>query len=363
MTSLSKRKFNICLISDQLSDGGAERCAANLSIFFEENHYSVTHVVIVDRITYDYKGEVFNLGKLTNSNVFFRKIKKAYTLKKFFDKNKFDFIIDFRFKNSFLQELITTKFIYNTKTIFTIHSYVLEWYFPKSVFFAKLIFNKTKLVAVSEGIGNAIQLKYGFKNVTKIYNPIHFESINKLKEEPISIDYDYIVAVGRLEKIKQFDVLITAYHQSKLHESNVKLIILGEGQEKSNLEQLINSLQLSQDILLMGFIENPYPYIKNSKYLVMTSRNEGFPMVLIESLACQTPVISYDMHSGPSEIIKHRSNGILVKNQDIEMLVSSMKEMYSDSALYNKCKENSLQSVSEFSLERIGNQWIRFLSK
>ena len=66
MTSSSKRKFNICLISDQLSDGGAERCAANLSIFFEENHCSVTHVVIVDRITYNYKGQVFNLGKLTN---------------------------------------------------------------------------------------------------------------------------------------------------------------------------------------------------------------------------------------------------------------------------------------------------------
>lgn len=363
MTSSSKRKFNICLISDQLSDGGAERCAANLSIFFEENHCSVTHVVIVDRITYNYKGQVFNLGKLTNSNVLFRKFKKAYILKKFLRENKFDFIIDFRFKNSFLQEWILTKFVYNTKTIFTIHSYVLEWYFPKSVFFARLIYNKTKLVAVSNDIRNTIQSKYGFKNVTTIYNPIHFEAINKLKEEPISIDYDYIVAVGRLEKIKQFDLLIKAYHQSKLHESNVKLLILGEGQEKSNLEQLIHSLQLSQNIMLMGFVENPYPYIKNSKYLVMTSKNEGFPMVLIESLACQTPVISFDMPSGPSEIIKHRSNGILVKNQDKEMLVSSMNEMYSNTTLYTTCKENSLQSVNEFSLERIGNQWLQFLSE
>lgn len=363
MTSSSKRKFNICLISDQLSDGGAERCAANLSIFFEENHCSVTHVVIVDRITYNYKGQVFNLGKLTNSNLLFRKFKKAYILKKFLRENKFDFIIDFRFKNSFLQEWISTKFIYNTKTIFTIHSYVLEWYFPKSVFFARLIYNKTKLVAVSNDIRNTIQSKYGFKNLTTIYNPIHFETINKLKEEPISIDYDYIVAVGRLEKIKQFDLLIKAYHQSKLHESNVKLLILGEGQEKSNLEQLIHSLQLSQNIMLMGFVENPYPYIKKSKYLVMTSRNEGFPMVLIESLACQTPVISFDMPSGPSEIIKHRSNGILVKNQDKEMLVSSMNEMFSNTNLYNKCKENSLQSVNEFSLERIGNQWLQFLSE
>ncbi len=363
MTSSSKRKFNICLISDQLSDGGAERCAANLSIFFEENHCSITHVVIVDKITYNYKGQVFNLGKLTNSNLLFRKFKKAYILKKFLRENKFDFIIDFRFKNSFLQEWISTKFIYNTKIIFTIHSYVLEWYFPKSVFFARLIYNKTKLVAVSNDIRNTIQSKYGFKNLTTIYNPIHFETINKLKEEPISIDYDYIVAVGRLEKIKQFDLLIKAYHQSKLHESNVKLLILGEGQEKSNLEQLIHSLQLSQNIMLMGFVENPYPYIKKSKYLVMTSRNEGFPMVLIESLACQTPVISFDMPSGPSEIIKHRSNGILVKNQDKEMLVSSMNEMFSNTTLYNKCKENSIQSVNEFSLERIGNQWLQFLSE
>ena len=86
-------------------------------------------------------------------------------------------------------------------------------------------------------------------------------------------------------------------------------------------------------------------------------------MVLIESLACQTPVISFDMPSGPSEIIKHRSNGILVKNQDKEMLVSSMNEMFSNTTLYNKCKENSIQSVNEFSLERIGNQWLQFLSE
>ena len=362
MTSSSKRKFNICLISDQLSDGGAERCAANLSIFFEENHCSVTHVVIVDRITYNYKGQVFNLGKLTNSNLLFRKFKKAYILKKFLRENKFDFIIDFRFKNSFLQEWISTKFIYNTKTIFTIHSYVLEWYFPKSVFFARLIYNKTKLVAVSNDIRNTIQSKYGFKNLTTIYNPIHFETINKLKEEPISIDYDYIVAVGRLEKIKQFDLLIKAYHQSKLHESNVKLLILGEGQEKSNLEQLIHSLQLSQNIMLMGFVENPYPYIKKSKYLVMTSRNEGFPMVLLEAQSYGLPIVAFDCDTGPAELIDNGVSGYLVEPENIEKLSEAITKMINlDKDSYLRMCMNAKENINNFKVNEIVKKWLAIL--
>ena len=97
---------NICIVSDQLSTGGAERCSALLSVFFEKNNCRVHHVLVVDKIEYEFSGKVLNLGKLKdNSNGFFNKLKRFNVLRKFFSDNQFDFIIDFRVKKHQWQEL------------------------------------------------------------------------------------------------------------------------------------------------------------------------------------------------------------------------------------------------------------------
>jgi N-acetylgalactosamine-N,N'-diacetylbacillosaminyl-diphospho-undecaprenol 4-alpha-N-acetylgalactosaminyltransferase len=95
----------------------------------------------------------------------------------------------------------------------------------------------------------------------------------------------------------------------------------------------------------------------------MASKFEGFPMVIIEALSCQLPVVTWDFNSGPSEIIKNMENGILVENYNKEKLIEAMNLFVTDNNLYLQCKENASSSVKHFSLENIGNEWLKVFKK
>ena len=113
----------------------------------------------------------------------------------------------------------------------------------------------------------------------------------------------------------------------------------------------------------MGFVANPYVYFKNAEFLIMTSELEGFPMVLIESLACGSPVVSYDCPTGPREIIQHEKNGLLVKANDKGKMTDSLNRMIEDSELYNKLRANAKNSVAHLSMDKIAAEWKSLIEK
>jgi glycosyltransferase involved in cell wall biosynthesis len=98
-------------------------------------------------------------------------------------------------------------------------------------------------------------------------------------------------------------------------------------------------------------------------FTISTSKYEGMPMVLLESLACGTPIISWDYASGPNEIITNGNNGLLIENQNTEKLIEAMNLFVSDNDLYLHCKENALPTVKKFSLETIGVEWLKTFEK
>ena len=358
----SSEKYKICIVSDQLAGGGAERCSALLSQFFEKNDNTVHHVLVLDKIEYNYAGEVLNLGKLKKGDFNLGdRFNRFFTLYKFFRKNQFDFIIDTRAKNKQWQEFIITKFIYNAPSIFIVHSYLTKLYFPKWQFLAKYVYrNSYKIVAVSDKIKEKIRSEYHYNQVQTIYNPIDLESIEEQSNEALEVDFKYILAVGNMHiDVKQFDKLIAVYAKSELPSQNIKLVIIGEGILLSNLKQVAQDLNLDDKVIFKGSITNPFPYYKKALFTVLSSKNEGFPMVLLESLAFETPVVSYDCLSGPSEIITDRYNGLLVENQNEEQLTVALNEMVSNNELYLQCKNNAKSSVTKFALNTIGATWLQ----
>lgn len=361
----NKAHYKICLITVTLSDGGAERCAATLSHFFHHHNCEVHNVVFAGEIVYDYSGELLHLGTLKDkSNSLFSRYKRFKTLKSYLKKHQFDYIIDFRVKRFYLQELIINNFIYGS-FIQTIHSRKLDSYLPKNTFLAQLLYRKcAKMVVVSKSIEAEIQKEYAFKNVIQICNPIDVAMVNGMAEEQINVDFNYILAVGSMHKnVKQFDHLIECYSDSILPQNNVKLIILGDGKLKESWMQLAKDLNQEDNVQFLGSVSNPFPYYKKALFSVLTSKYEGMPMMLLESLSCRTPVVAYDCDSGPSEIITDKHNGLLIENQNKKAMTKGLNAMIENKDLYLQCKTNAKDSTTSFDVETIGTKWLQLFKK
>ncbi len=356
-------KYKIALIGDCLAGGGAEKVHALLSIYFKKEGFEVHNCIFVDWISYDYSGSLLNLGIIhPESNFIKRKVSRFFELKTFIKENNFDAVIDFRMRTNFGLEFLLSKYVYPKNTFYTVHSGILEFYFPKPSFLANLIYKNRKIVAVSKAIQNLISHKKLGNNVSHLYNPIDLATIATLKNKYTIYKTNFILAVGRMnDEVKQFDKLILAYSKSGLPNKNIKLLLLGEGKNLIKYNELAKELGISDSVIFKGAVENPFPYYKEALFTVLSSKNEGFPNVILESLAAETPVISFDCFSGPKEIIIDKHNGILVENQNIDMLTEAMNSLVEDEKLYQHCKQNAKSSVTQFDIEIIGKQWIELL--
>lgn len=360
---MQDKKTKIALLAYRLSGGGLEKVMSSLSLYFVKLGVEVHNIVLEDYVDYPYGGTLINLGigKSENESVI-DKAKSFLVLKKYIDSNNFDHIIDFRYRLQPLKELLYAKFIFNSNTILTVHSSKINTYLPDNSFITGMICDGKKIVCVSKKIQEMVEEKHHLKNCTTIYNPIDLEMVSQMATENSDIDSEFIIAIGKYDdnNVKQLDLLIDAYAKSILPKFNIKLLLLGTGQN-AHLMEIAKKFQVEDLVILKNFDANPHKYSSKAKYLVLSSKYEGFGMVLVEALANKVPVISFDCIAGPSEIIVHEQNGILVKNQDFEAMTNSMNRFVQNQELYNHCKSNAYESVQRFSIEQIGKQWLDLL--
>lgn len=193
------------------------------------------------------------------------------------------------------------------------------------------------VVAVSSAAAADLQnfLPVRLERLAIVYNPVISANIAALANEEVTHAWfteraPVILSVGRLSEEKDHSILIRALATMRAH-ADARLLILGEGPLRADLERLVASLGLRGRVSMPGFVANPYPYMSKADLFVLSSRFEGLPGVLIEALACGCRVVSTDCPSGPREILKQGALGMLVPVGDVTAMSLAMEASLSSS--------------------------------
>lgn len=171
-----------------------------------------------------------------------------------------------------------------------------------------------------------------------------------------------LTSVGRLAKIKQYDVMIKAFKLINEEWPNSELYIYGEGSERKNLEKLIFDLELENTVFLLGKTEEVYRALGNSDIYLMTSLQEGFPNALGEAMAIGLPVVAFECHEGLRDIIDNGINGILVTPGNIKEIVDQVSLLIEKKELREEYSKQAIKITEKYSLEKVVNMWEEILN-
>jgi len=304
---------NILMVIDSLGIGGAEKITLTLAELFVKEGFNVDIICIYDHVKFPIPEgvqvhSIYFTKKILQNYIYRRKLQnKIDNLEKSY-KQSFSLILVHLLKAARLMQNYQHKKLY-----YVLHSTMSQESLSGLVGvkrkkrLARLSgkFKGRNIIAVSQGIAedfkNIIGIKY--KSLQVIYNPINLQNIEDQAKECNLFEKDkpYIMHLGRLVKVKRHDRLLKAYKDSNI---DAKLLLVGEGPLRSEIEKDILRLGLQEKVILTGLQMNPYPIIRDARLLALSSDYEGLNMALLEALALNIPVVSVDCPSGPREILE-----------------------------------------------------------
>ena len=217
------------------------------------------------------------------------------------------------------------------------------------------------VIAVSDGVADDLVRMAGIRdqNIRTIYNPVVRPELHEKARADLEHPWfkpgepPVVLAAGRLTAQKDFPTLIRAFARVR-QGRKARLLITGEGQERTALETLVAQLGLEQDVSMPGFEANPYAYMARASVFVLSSRWEGLPGVLIEALSCGAPLVATDCPSGPREILKEGQYGHLVPIGDVAAMAEGI-----ELALAGKIPRPPRESWRPFELDTVVNQYVQ----
>lgn len=369
MSSPSKTGRRLCLFLPSLAGGGAERVMVNLANGFVKRGLGVDLVLAKAEGPYrDLVRPEVRLVDLGARRVIaclpklirYLKRERPYSLLSALDHAN---VLALWAKRLARVETKIAISVHNTVSLANQNSInlrqrllfkILPWFYPWA----------DRVIVVSRGAAQDLAEVASLpgRRIEVIYNPVITENVRDLAEEPLDHPWfapgmpPVILAVGRLTVQKDFRNLIEAF--ARLSSTiQARLLILGEEEERANLETLVKHLNLESNVALPGFVDNPYAYMARASLFVLSSAWEGLPTVLIEAMYCGCPVVSTDCPSGPREILNGGEFGLLVPPGDPDALASAM--LHALKTPMNR--EAASVRASDFSVDTICDQYLKYL--
>jgi len=344
----------IAIVIADLDLGGGQRVAINLAnALAKDNDVSII-IFQDDDIHYQAPNKLIHLDCPQKHNLVgkvFNVFKRAYKLRKLIKQEQFDTVYGFMETANFPTAMVFPQ------AALSVHCNPRELSFFETSLL-KLTYPRVKhVIAVSEDVADILRTDFGLKNVSRIYNPVDAEDIIAQVDQPFQHTRPYIVALGRFHEVKRYDLLIDAYAQSRMHHE-CDLIIVGDGELRPQLESQVASLGMQDNVHFAGTQSNPFPYLAGARFLALSSRTEAFPMVLIEALALQCPIVATDCPTGPREIVKHGENGLLVENENTQAFSQALDQLYYDDAMLSRFKQNARASIQHLAGDVIAKEWL-----
>ena len=369
---------NLLLIIHKLSNGGAERAITLLADSLKDK-YNITIVTFDNRMKeYETKVDVIDL-KIPESRYFLKKIINIFIRAKKIKKIKKQLNINCSI--SFLSgpNIVNCLSRKDDKIIISIRN--MQSKLKKNIFrdiVNQITLKKAdKIVTVSNDVKKDIQKRYKVdeKRIITIPNMVNIEQIQQMAcedidEKDIYVNDDIkIINIGRLIPQKGQWHLIKAFKIVTEKYTKAKLIILGRGELKESLNELIHKLNIQDNVFLLDFKPNPYKYLAKSDIFVSTSLYEGMSNVILEAMACGLPIIATDCKGGTKEIIENKY-GILIPNftekyditekinDEEHNLAERIIELIKDEEKREKYIEMSSERIKDFEIKEIKKRWM-----
>lgn len=372
----SNQKKKILIRIGSLRHGGAEKVLITFLKNLPKNKYEIdlllnlgsgkylTEVPDWINALYLNKGEMIttnrpvDLPKKAWRNIYqlvlkkFPKLLYKYKLK---DK-KYD--IEFAAIHGFRDEILNSP-LKDSKKIVWIHNDLRKTEFHNYTDDEiRKFFGFDKILVISDHIRrdfeNMAENEDEKSSIQRIYNPLDTEEIiSKSKMEQSEYDFDVnrpvFVSIGTVFPQKGFDRLLKV-HKCLLDEGfNHRLLIVGDGYDFENMKKLKTDLGLDKTATMLGFADNPYPYLKQSDFFVLSSRYEGFPTVLYEAITLTKPIIATDV-SGVREMLNDGELGLIVENSE-EGIYEGMKRFLTEPETVTDYQNKIVKFTQPFSLE------------
>ncbi len=400
-------KKRIALVVNSLSNGGAERVASGISKVLS-SVYEIDIIVNNARVDYSYEGKLIPM-RIPNVSGFMAGIvdkvmipNKILFLRKLKKQKHYEAVISFSERTNLVNVISGSR---TSKAIVSIHNSAerekntgmilrtyrklqRQYYFPRA----------DKIVSCSKEIRDELLREYKMPEdrVCVIYNGIDVEEVRRLsakppeKAEKKKDDGDYlIVTIGRLKKQKGQWHLIRVVKYLRDQGMNVRLLILGEGEQQKRLEELVAQCGLTDAVMMPGFVRNPFSYLARADAAVFPSLYEGFSLAILEALACGVPCISTDHRTGAREILAPETDygtkvtdrieitpyGVLVpvcdgafrKPEDAltpeeRIMADAIRRVLTDDKMAERLRVSSIKRAEDFSLASTGQQWLELIN-